>query len=104
MGTFAFMAPEQARGEPADARSDLFSIGALLYRGVYGHNVYRADNEQRARSKAQAGWVERPPTGHSSKALAAVIAKATAIEVKDRFQSAAALKDALIGVLRELPE
>src|SRR5262249_1927848 len=43
-GTPAFMAPEQARGEPADARSDLFSIGCVLYSLLAGKPPFTGRN------------------------------------------------------------
>ncbi|MGZ5428198.1 MAG: protein kinase domain-containing protein [Thermoanaerobaculia bacterium] len=44
LGTVGYMAPEQVRGQPADARSDIFSFGCVLYEMLTGQRAFKGDS------------------------------------------------------------
>ena len=62
VGTFQYMAPEQVEGKEADARSDIFSLGALLYEMATGKRAF----EGKTAASAMAAVLERDPAPISS--------------------------------------
>ena len=62
MGTFQYMSPEQIEGKEADARSDIFALGAVLYEMVTGKRAF----EGKTAASAMAAVLEREPTPISS--------------------------------------
>jgi Tol biopolymer transport system component len=63
LGTIGYMSPEQVRGQPLDARSDLFSLGAVLYEMLAGRRAFQADT---AADTMSAILREDPPELHDS--------------------------------------
>ena len=68
-GTPAYMSPEQARGEVLDARSDLFSLGSILYRMATGRPAFRGENALAVLHAIQAE--QSPAPAHAAAAGAA---------------------------------
>ena len=58
LGTFGYMSPEQVRGRPADARSDVFALGAILYEMLSGQRAFHGDS---AASTMSAILMREPP-------------------------------------------
>jgi WD40 repeat protein/predicted Ser/Thr protein kinase len=97
IGTPAYMAPEQASGKPVDARSDLFSLGCVLYRLATGRLPFPGDD---AVATLVAVVTENPPhpaavNPELPPALAALIMRLLAKEPRDRPPSARAVAEAL---------
>jgi serine/threonine protein kinase len=44
MGTVGYMSPQQVRARPVDARSDIFSLGSILYEILTGQKAFRGDS------------------------------------------------------------
>ena len=63
MGTPAYMAPEQHRGDPADARADQFAFCVALYEALTGHRPFAADTLPALAAKVIEGRVEPLPSG-----------------------------------------
>jgi serine/threonine protein kinase len=93
LGTPAYLAPERARGEIADVRSDIYSAGCLLYELLTGRPPFTGDDPV---AVAYQHVHDRPPAvGTTVPALDFVLAKALAKAQEDRFQDARAFAEAL---------
>jgi len=85
MGTSGYMSPEQAQGESIDARSDIFSLGVVLYEMIAGEQPFKGRTESHTRVSIIDH--EAPPLAdkapHVPRQLERIVAKALA---KDRFK------------------
>jgi serine/threonine-protein kinase len=88
-GKLAYMAPEQAVSGSTDARSDLFSVGVILWESVTGQRLFRADTTAGTLNKLLREPIPAPSSVDPSLApLDALVAKALAREPDARFQTA----------------
>jgi serine/threonine protein kinase/tetratricopeptide (TPR) repeat protein len=93
-GTASYMSPEQARREKLDARTDLFSFGAVLYEMATGQRAFAGDDATTVREAVlhQFPIPVRLLNPRISQHLEAVIAKGIQKDREDRYQSAADMR------------
>ena len=103
LGTPAYMSPEQARGDAVDGRTDLYSLGVVLYRLTTGDVPFRGTSTM-ALLMALATETPRPPrelNPEMPSALDDLIIRLLAKKPDDRFESAAAVVAAIRTIEQE---
>jgi len=105
MGTASYMSPEQAQGRPVDGRTDVWSLGVLLFQSITGELPFRGDNEQ----AIMYAIVHEPHVSLRAlapdlpEALVAIVERCLDKNPDRRFATAGELRIALRQVLHALP-
>jgi serine/threonine-protein kinase len=105
-GKVAYMAPEQARGEPVDRRTDLFAAGVMLWEAATHSRPFRGLSDVEILHRLIHGEI---PSARSANpaipdALEAIVKKATAPIRADRYATAAELRAAIEGYLETVTD
>jgi eukaryotic-like serine/threonine-protein kinase len=101
-GKIAFMSPEQALGREIDARSDIYSVGTLLYMLTTGQRPFDGPTDLEILLRVQKGDYTPPDTVHTGlhPHVAAVIGRAMAFDTANRYPSAHHMLVDIESVLR----
>jgi serine/threonine protein kinase len=99
-GTPHYMSPEQGHGEPIDARSDLYSLGVMVYEMLTREKPFAAENPMAIIYKHRKEPVPRLPEPFAG--LQPIIERFLAKDPKDRYQNAAEARQALEKAYRFL--
>ena len=95
LGTAAYMSPEQAEGRPLDARSDIFSFGAVLYQMVSGTRAFAGHTVGQVLSAVLRD--DPAPLLHAPSAVERIVRRCLSKNPADRFQTMQEVKTSLEG-------
>ena len=106
LGTLEYMAPEQLEGKEADARTDLFALGVVIYEMATGQKAFRADSKASVIAKI---LTAQPPPIRAIQPLSppeldAIVQKCLAKKPEERWQSAAELTSQLQEIAEVVAE
>ena len=101
LGSVHYFSPEQARGEPATAASDIYALGIVLYECLAGRRPWEGDSAVSVALARLTGAAPGPSDVVAAvpPALDAIVRRALAPAAEDRFPTAAAMADALESFL-----
>jgi tRNA A-37 threonylcarbamoyl transferase component Bud32 len=102
-GKVPYMSPEQCRGEPLDRRSDIFSLGIMLYELTLGRRLYKGHSDFEVLKQIVEGTVTRPteidPSYHPK--LEEIVMRGLEKERDKRYQTAREMQTDLEALVRE---
>lgn len=104
-GSPHYMSPEQCQQHPVDARSDIYSLGCVMYHALAGHTPFDAESAFELMYKHAHDPVPSLPAKQNiNKKLSEIVVKCLQKDPADRFQSMSELKNQLMAVVASLPQ
>jgi serine/threonine protein kinase len=104
-GKYFYMSPEQARAQPLDHRSDIFSAGVVLWELLVGERLHQGSDVQSLLEAVRHADVPAPSSQRKEvpREIDAIVARATAANPAERYADAGAMADALLAYLAGQP-
>ncbi len=104
-GKFEYMSPEQAGGKDIDRRSDIFSVGIILWEMLTGRRLFKTDSELKTLEKIKSGDFEAPSKMNHTvpPRLDEIVMRALAVDPDDRYADARDLHADLLDFLYPAP-
>ena len=105
IGTAQYLSPEQARGEKVDNRSDIYSVGCLLYELLTSQPLFKGDSPVSV-AYQHVREAPVPPSqidDEITPAMDAIVLKSLSKDPRDRYQDASEFRDDILRVLNNQP-